>query len=146
MTTTPVAASVQDNLSTVVAKLIGQKNETTTEANFNSASTNAKLNYLKSEMANLKTKVEVSGGVAKCMETGKIYSGSSKTFSGPGYILTHSAYAFDTLIVDGVVIQDKALYSNTNGFSIEFRESVVITTRSDSNINVYACDYVYYKY
>lgn len=141
MTTTPVTASVQDNLSTVVAKLIGQKNETTTEANFNSASTNAKLNYLKSEMANLKTKVEISGGVPRCIEAGYVSPDSFRTFTGPGYLLVEGTGTLITL--DGITLNNGLLWQTYDMVTrLDFRESATI----DGNDCGRHTKYAYYKY
>lgn len=145
---TPIQASVTDNLNSIVVKILGQKNETTTKSNYQNASLAAKLNYLETEMANLKTKVEISGGVAKCIEDGTIDTGCSKTFSGPGYILVDRGDRLDTLVVDGVVIDDRGMYSSDgNKLKIDFRESVVITTEGGyTNPDVYRITYIYYKY
>lgn len=53
----PVTANVSDNLQSAVAHLLGQRNETTTSADYANASTNAKLNYLNGQIATLNGQV-----------------------------------------------------------------------------------------
>lgn len=55
----PVTANVSDNLQSAVMRVIGQKNDTTTAEGYRNATIAAKLNYLKNEISNLSTMMEV---------------------------------------------------------------------------------------
>lgn len=55
----PVTANVSDNLQSAVARVIGQKNDTTTAEGYRNATIAAKLNYLENEISNLSTTMEV---------------------------------------------------------------------------------------
>ena len=139
-TSTPVSGSVQDNLQSVVAKILGQKNETTNAANFNNASTNAKLNYLNSKMSNLETKVEVSG-VPHIAETGTIDANSTKTFNGTGYLLLTNGFSKAT--IDGFTTDKCLPFTNSDhACHIDFQETLII----DNSTNRLDAPYVLYLY
>lgn len=143
--TTPISASVQDNLQSAITKILGQKSETTNEANFNNASTNAKLNYLNSKMSNFETKVGVSG-VPQIAEVGQVDIGvGNKTFYGKGYLrlradTRESAY---NVTIDGKNLHSLDIFdiNSDSTFEIPFTQKIQVSVHSG-----YAVQYALYLY
>ena len=143
---TPISASVTDNLQSIVVKILGQKNETTTKSNYSNASTNAKLNYLESEIANLKTKVEIVNSVPERIENGTIEGGAGtyKTLTGSGVVYIDADGDY-TVTADGYTLSwghhganSFWLYMINNQIvRIPFKENITIT-KKDSYELAYA--------
>ena len=144
----PVQASVSDNLNSIVVKILGQKNETTTKSNYSNATVTAKLNYLESklssmetQLSNIKTKVEVSG-VPHIAEVGTIAAGSSKTFNGTGYLLVQS---FNKVTIDGITSTATHTFRYSDmSYRIDFQQSLIIDTSHNSTNTGYP--YALYLY
>lgn len=145
LSTTPVTASVQDNLNLVISKLIGQKNETTTQAAYSNASTNAKLNYLEGKVRSIESTLSTmstsSGSVPKCTESGTF---TEKTFTGPGVLYINPDYPNFTLVVDGVSCKPWNFIVFNNG-SVG-RSVCIIPFKNSVSVSGTSVQYVLYKY
>lgn len=134
-------------------KILGQKNETTTKSNYQNASLAAKLNYLETEIDNLKTKVEISGGVPRCVESDYLVSSETKTFTGPGELYVYRYFDHHrNLVVDGIpvdgVAADWGVYvvatGNWYAYRIPFHDQCTIGYAQDDSQGVLY--YSYHKY
>ena len=135
-TSTPVSGSVQDNLQSTITKILGQKSETTNEANFNNASTNAKLNYLNSKMSNFETKVGVSG-VPQIAEVGEVTG--SKTFYGKGYLLLRcDNIGYYNVVIDGKNLSSLDIFAIDSGNTFEIPFTQKIQVEANASIAQYA--------
>ena len=128
-------------------KILGQKDETTTKSSYSNASTNAKLNYLENEIANLKTKVEVKGGVPRILDSG-IFTGKTCSFTGPGRLVIRSISSHVRYTVDGVMFDDSSdrplyLFSDGDGYNIPFQSSLIVDSSEGYIINF---RYILYEY
>ena len=127
---------MQDNLQSAIAKILGQKNETTNEVNFNNASTNAKLNYLNSKISNLETKVEVSG-VPHLAEVGTFADQEEKPFYGNGYLLIIS-HVNAWFCVDGTWVPAALFNVQDNIFKVPFTQSLTMQSYNNNDFDSYA--------
>ena len=143
-------------MNSIVVKILGQKNETTTKSNYQNASLAAKLNYLETEIGNLKTKVEISGGTPKCSEAGTFLQSPlkdvTKTFTGPGELYMDHYLIPPITVVDGVTVTWDLYVVNggTNPvYRIQFHDQCILTYNYsnivDKGYNAYI-RYIYYKY
>ena len=137
----PVQASVSDNLQSALAKIIGQKNETTTKANYSNASIAAKLNYLETAIASS------SGGAPRCIEAGSLSTGTTRTFAGPGVLYINRYNGTCNLVVDGCTIAGDPYAvprGATEHLEIPFHEQCVVKFTGDPSITWF--NYSYHKY
>ena len=150
--TTPISASVTDNLNSVIMKVLGKQSDTTTKANYKNASVTAKLNYLEDEMTNLKTKVEVNGGVPRRLDYGHLQGTGVKSFTGPGRLVLRGDSIPWDFTVDGInftrnahaELSSSCFYIGSgNGYDIPFQSSLTIIGQGYPDYDAY---YILYEY